>query len=72
MTCGHLPEVREAYTVFRSGSRIVLFGRCCNVHVLLLQDDTCRIRIRRIVYQEGQPIFEFHVGGFDYARYAGN
>jgi hypothetical protein len=30
------------------------------------------VRVQIPVYQEGQPIFEFHVGGFDYAKYAGN
>lgn len=30
------------------------------------------VRIQASVFREGEPIFEFHVGGFDYARYAGN
>lgn len=27
------------------------------------------VRIQAPIYQEGQPIFEFHVGGFDHGRY---
>lgn len=27
------------------------------------------VRVQPTVYQEGEPVFEFHVGGFDYARF---
>jgi TonB family protein len=30
------------------------------------------VRLQLPVYQEGEPIFEFQVGGLDYARYTGN
>lgn len=64
------PAVAWRATGPADNSTTVLFIRNGDRFVQLLRKAKT-VRIAAKIYQEGEPIFEFEVGGFDYVKYTG-